>query len=337
MSFSYKQIAKAAGLSISTVHRILTGANKEIWASSSARAEKVRKIAEKHGFRPNAAARSMRLKRTDTIGVVIKYRAGRQMIDPSLFETIMGISYVLENSGRMMNLVRIHEDFSKDNLPRAFREKLLDGVIVMGDMPKTIYSYIANFFKYHVFIETNYYGEFNCVRRNEALSVGLAVEHLVQNGRKRLIYIGPQPESENSHFSEKLRLDNFRKKASKLSNDYQIARTGDRTFDNIQEILKSLRLPDKKIGIVAYDHSHAFRILSESSALSLRPGKDFGLTSCDGTSNLFGSWPDLSRSNISRFDIGADCAELLVEIINSKKNHFPSKLIKPTFIKGNTA
>lgn len=132
----------------------------------------------------------MRLKRTDTIGIVIKYRAGREVLDPSLFETIMGINYVLENSGRMMNLVRIHEDFSKDNLPRAFREKLLDGVIVIGDMPKTIYSYIAKFFKYHAFIETNYYGKFNCVRRNEALSVALAVESLVQNGRKRLIYIG---------------------------------------------------------------------------------------------------------------------------------------------------
>lgn len=44
MSFSYKQIAKEAGVSTTTVHRILTGANKEIWASSSARRKKSEKL-----------------------------------------------------------------------------------------------------------------------------------------------------------------------------------------------------------------------------------------------------------------------------------------------------
>lgn len=160
---SYRQIAKEAGVSVTTVHRILTGVNKEIWQSSSARAEQIRNIARKHGYRPNAAARAMKTKKTDMLAVVLKIKTGVTTMGSGIFEMITGVSTTLENNGYMLNLVRIWDNLDVNGtVPRAFRENLLEGTIVIGAMPEPVYQYIGKLYKNCIFLETNYFSDQNC-------------------------------------------------------------------------------------------------------------------------------------------------------------------------------
>src|SRR5690554_4112106 len=66
------EIARAAGVSISTVSKSLNG-YKEI---SDQTRNRVKKIAEQMGYTPNAAAQSLVLKRANTIGIVYEVESG---------------------------------------------------------------------------------------------------------------------------------------------------------------------------------------------------------------------------------------------------------------------
>jgi DNA-binding LacI/PurR family transcriptional regulator len=51
-----EEIAREAGVSRYTVSNVLRGRNKENWACTVERAERIRGIAERLNYRPNAAA-----------------------------------------------------------------------------------------------------------------------------------------------------------------------------------------------------------------------------------------------------------------------------------------
>lgn len=65
-----QQIAQEAGVSANTVSRVLTGKNKECWPSAIRRAEHIRAIAREMGYTPNHLARSLRRRKSYTIGLL---------------------------------------------------------------------------------------------------------------------------------------------------------------------------------------------------------------------------------------------------------------------------
>ncbi|WP_231701863.1 LacI family DNA-binding transcriptional regulator [Crassaminicella thermophila] len=67
MSITIKDVAKKAGVSISTVSRVINGSKP---VSSEVR-QKVLKVIEETGYRPNPVARSLVMKKSQLIGVVV--------------------------------------------------------------------------------------------------------------------------------------------------------------------------------------------------------------------------------------------------------------------------
>ena len=65
-----KEIARLAGVSPKTAERALSGATKDIRRDARERAERVRKIAEAHGYRPSELALSLRRGGVRAIGFI---------------------------------------------------------------------------------------------------------------------------------------------------------------------------------------------------------------------------------------------------------------------------
>ncbi|MBN1302047.1 MAG: LacI family DNA-binding transcriptional regulator [Melioribacteraceae bacterium] len=70
MNITLVDIAKKAGLSVSTVSRILNGQQRKYRISDKS-ANLVFKVAEELNYKPNALARGLRLKKTHTLGLVV--------------------------------------------------------------------------------------------------------------------------------------------------------------------------------------------------------------------------------------------------------------------------
>ena len=65
------EIAREAGVSPATVSNVLNGRNKENWGSSARRADEIRAVAQRMGYRPNAAARATATGRFGAVALLL--------------------------------------------------------------------------------------------------------------------------------------------------------------------------------------------------------------------------------------------------------------------------
>lgn len=120
-----KDIATAAGVSVDTVSRVLNGKAGEAWPSAVERAERIREIARSLNYSPNRAARIMRTRRTQQIGVLVS-----ELYNPFTGRKVEAIADALARHGYEMLLGLTRGNVS-DPLVflEHFSDNLLDGVI----------------------------------------------------------------------------------------------------------------------------------------------------------------------------------------------------------------
>ena len=68
MAKTLKQLAQEAGVSIATVSKVVNGRDEHI---SEATRKRIRELVENSGYRPNAIAKGLKEKKTNTIGFVL--------------------------------------------------------------------------------------------------------------------------------------------------------------------------------------------------------------------------------------------------------------------------
>ena len=98
-------IARVAGVSVSTVSRALSGSS----LVASAKVEEILRVARDAGYVVNATARNLRLKRTQTIGVVIPlgHEASQPLTDPFLSQMIIHLADEITVRGYGMFLQKV--------------------------------------------------------------------------------------------------------------------------------------------------------------------------------------------------------------------------------------
>src|SRR5579864_7566078 len=89
-----KDVAREVGLSVTTVSRAL-GNHDDVAAETKAR---IRAVADRLDYHPNAAARSLQNRRSNTIGLVIP-PAFHRAYDPSWLEFIGGMAVTCARRG----------------------------------------------------------------------------------------------------------------------------------------------------------------------------------------------------------------------------------------------
>lgn len=178
-----EQVAALAGVSKITVSRALRGSEL---VRPEVR-ERIVKIAAEAGYRMNVAARSLRTRRTQTIAVVIEQlqRDDRPITDPFLLAMIGGLLDVLSPADYAM-LLTTHDHFLGSNAIGA------DGVVVLGQGEGGRGLQRVGSFGLPVVA----WGEpvpgltVPVIGSDNRLGGRLAAEHLVQGGRRRVLFLG---------------------------------------------------------------------------------------------------------------------------------------------------
>lgn len=186
-----EDIARLAGVSRSTVSRALRDSSL---ISEKTRA-RIQAIAREHDYRPNQLARSLRLKRTQTVAFVIPIEgtAPDYFSDPFLLKFIGLVSGALRESDYDM-LISQPPAGESDIVDRYVASGRADGLILMGrssgndrllartpaDTPVVLWGPPLP-------------GERFCsVGINNVAAAREAAGHLLQQGRRRLAFIGKQ-------------------------------------------------------------------------------------------------------------------------------------------------
>lgn len=183
------ELAKLAGVSISTVSRALAG-NPVINQQTR---DKVVALAHAHGFQPNLLARNLRLRRSETIGVALPlgHQADQHLPDPFFLTLIGHLADELAQRGYDMLLKNI---VPQDDqwLRRVAESGRVDGIIVIGQSDQeAALEIVARSYAPMVVWGASLSGRnYVTVSSDNLVGGALATRHLISTGRKRLIFLG---------------------------------------------------------------------------------------------------------------------------------------------------
>lgn len=187
MAQNIEDIAKAAGVSRSTVSRVL---NNDQYVSQTTR-QRVMAIIEREGYSPNPAARALVTQRTQSIGVMIPHDLATIFDNPWYFPTLLqGVSDRTTERGYAMLLWMGKSESAEDLLYRRITtNRLMDGLLVAsatGDNP-LIPHLLESGLPFVTVERPAVHGDrINYVTLDNIEGARTAVSHLARLGRRRI-------------------------------------------------------------------------------------------------------------------------------------------------------
>ena len=118
-----KDIAKIAGVSIATVSKVINEKDQNI---SEKTRQKVLDIVEREGYVPNGIAKSLKMKKTKTIGLIMP-----DVTNLFFSDLARGTEDAAEKRGYSVILCNTDNKKSKEEkYLRVLKEKMVDGIIM---------------------------------------------------------------------------------------------------------------------------------------------------------------------------------------------------------------
>ncbi len=182
-------IARLAGVHASTVSRALAGSP----LVEQGMREKILKLAQEHGYVINATARNLRLKRTQTLSVVIPllHETGQALTDPFFVSMLGHLADEITQRGYGMFLQKILPPM--DNwLPMLIASQRSDGIIVIGQSTEheALEAAAKNYFPLVVWGGHFAHQSYCTVGTDNVGGARVAVEHPLNAGRRRIVFLG---------------------------------------------------------------------------------------------------------------------------------------------------
>jgi LacI family transcriptional regulator, galactose operon repressor len=192
-SVTIKDIARVAGVAPSTVSKALNGSDE---VSEATRA-KVAAVASRLGYRPNSIARSLKVRRTHTLGVITNDREGA-------FTTAMvhGVADVASGHSFGVFLCNSYGGVAKERQHiELLLDKQVDGIILTGfkveerGAPAAPTGNVPLVYLYSYTTLT----DSPCILPDDEGGARLATEHLLGLGRTRVAFLNGPPSYEATH------------------------------------------------------------------------------------------------------------------------------------------
>lgn len=317
----YRDIAEAAGVSVSVVQRVFNGTYTGHRRDARERAERVRAVAAQLNYHPDGVARQLARGRSGAIGLCYAQRATGSL--PGHLLDLLQILLDRFQAADYLGIpVGVHPDGSP---PRALRERLFDSVIILDPLPQQATIRLMELAPIDCTLNTSIAGV-PAVIRDEACAARQAMNALHAAGRRRFWYLGPTPQDTAlEHPSVGAR--------------YRAVVAAARHWSlPLTTVAKAQDLPDltPTDGVIAYSTWQAEEFLFVATQRWWRPGMTVGLACCDSTIRTHLSWPQLSRSWIDNTATAYAVAEF---VLQRRANKSPPPLTAPipVWIDGATA
>lgn len=310
-------VAKLAGVSPSTVSRVISN-NPRI---SKATKIKVRKCMEQLGYYPNANARSLAIKKTDTVGIIIPTTAEDYFSNPFFSESLRGIIKAASKSGYDLLLsTNTEKDEELKIIQKFIKGSKVDGVILMtSKVDDECIEYLKDIdFPFSLIGSTNNIDEeINLVDNDNLLAAYELTKHIINIGRKRIAMIV----GDKKLIVSKKRVEGYKKalRESNLEIDENMIFTGsfdEQTgYDYGIEISKMKPMPD---GLIVADDLVAFGAVKALEKCNIKIPEDIAVASFNNSVLAKHSNVPLTSVDINAKELGNAAMNLLVEAIEKK-------------------
>jgi len=319
-----RDVAKKAGVSQSTVSRVLNSSKTQIPISEETR-QRVQKIVDELGYRPHPGARSLSGTKTGLLGVIM-----RDIDDPFFAVLIDVISHFAKEQGYELVLGNAKGDPEK---AIALRDRMLDprhcdGLLLCGDLRESLedQSFLAHMGRDHRLVSVAR-GSTHLVQGMAAVSIDnnkgalIALDYLFQLGHRR---IACQDVGRVGDIRERLEVYKafMQERLDGIPAGYIQAAQND-CGGGYESTRRLLSLPVPPTAIFAMDDMMAIGALGAAADLGWAVPKDLSIVGFDDINVSAFIRPALTTVRQPIEELGRKAVELLLTMIASETSCDP--------------
>jgi len=315
-----RDVAKESGFSSTTVSIVLNNAPLARYIPPATK-KKIEKAAQKLGYRPNQFARSLRSKRSHTVGVMVF-----DMTDPYCTLVLRGIENTLYQSSYLPILTDVHNERSRfERYLEMLLDRRIEGLIVLANW---------------LFLDINLLGDLEkssiptamigCELETESISsvivdneVGgyLAFEHLHSLGHRKIAFIrGPKALTDSAPRWRGIR--NCAKECgleldARLIMELPESRDPISSFESGQKLTEELVRQNRPFtALLAFDDMSAFGAIRALTRAGVRVPDQCSVIGFDDVATSALYTPSLTTVRQPMEAMGASAVGIVVEGIN---------------------
>jgi LacI family transcriptional regulator len=319
-----KRIAGELGVSITTVSKVL---NNHDDISQATRARVLAKV-EELGYRPNAVARSLTLRRTHTLGIVIP-----DLMHSFFVEIVAGIETIASAQGYGLLLCSSSEDPLKERSElEMLRGRQVDGIVLAstdGAANAELLTKLRRLGIGLVMIDRDDYARVPCHRViTDDEAVGrLATEHLLACGRRAIAHIAGPP-IVHAKRREKGWRDALRSARMTPAPEW-LVRGGFMERDGYEAMKQLLDVRPQVDAVFAANDPAAIGAMKAIWEAGLRVPEDIAVVGAGDIGHGDLLRVPLTTVSWSRHEQGRTAAELLLQHLDTDADSAPQRVIIP--------
>lgn len=329
MNVTIKEVAKLSGVSPSTVSRVISDSPR----ISDETKKIVREAMEELGYHPNAIARSLVSKATNTIGIVMPQSAERAFLNPFFPQALSGVSAAAHEQGYCILLsTGKTEKEQLESIQSIVMGGRVDGVIIMySSVDNAAMDTLKKLRTPVVVIGKPLKSKGTLYVDNDNVQASFEVtEKLIKNGHKRVALI-----SGSFKFVVSLdRLDGYMNAIKKYDipfrKEYIIELSEFLKEGAYERTRQLLALPERPTALVVTDDVMAFGAMDAIKESGLRIPEDIEIMSFNNVPSAELTNPSLTSVDIDAFALGYESSKLIIEKIRGEATI--DKVIVPTRI-----
>ncbi len=330
MSITIKDVAREAGVSISTVSKVI---NKSP-TISQATVDRVNEVMKNLNYYPNQSASNFARQSTRNIVFLTRLERDVAFSNPHMFEIMCGAQKALSDKNYNLSLMSISTDQEeKDLIKKIIAQKSADGIILHGSViNRDLPSLLVNTNFPHIIIgKPEFESQLCWIDTNNYLSGEIAAGHLLECGYKKIAFIGG---SENDMISMH-RLQGFQ--CAMEQKNIEIGREfisfGDSTKDSgYTQMSQLLDIMVKPEAVICENNSIALGVVKSIKERGLTIPGDIALITFDEYPFSHIIEPIPTVVNINVFDMGIQAGSTLIRKIKNPSLQVQSYTTLPELI-----
>jgi LacI family repressor for deo operon, udp, cdd, tsx, nupC, and nupG len=308
MGVSIKDIAKAAGVSHSTVSRAL--ADSSLVAAETK--QRIHLLAKEMGYSPSAIARGLVTKRTHTVGLVVTTIA-----DPFVSGVVRGLEETASDNGYSVILCDSNAEPQREiTAVRTLREKRVDGIIVTASRVGNLYLPMLEEVEVPIVLINNQReGRYVYSVATDNVHGGeMATSHLLELGHKRIGYIaGPK-----GAISSLDRLEGYKRALQVHNIEFtdSLVSSGNGCPDGGEKGMRQLLAPPlPPTAVFCYNDMTAVGAMAEAKQTGFRVPQDISVVGFDDIAFAAYLDPPLTTVAQRKYEMGQMAMGMLLDIL----------------------
>ena len=310
MSVSIKDVAKKAGVSISTVSKALNDKS----SVSSSTIERIKQTAEEMGYVPNSRARVFATKETKQIVFIADIPKDTAFYNPHVFEIIMGLQHSVSKRGYSLIVESVEKKEALEYISSLYKKNMADALVVHASIiTKRLESLIVKSNLPHLIIgQPDYQSTLSWIDTDNTLSGAIAIRHLLKKDYYPVAFVGGKADDMISlHRFEGAERE---LKQNNLSFEEQyVLSTSSTIVSGMNAAKKILKMEKPPRSVLCANSVIAFGMMQELRNQKIKVPKDVAVMTFDRYPFSDFTEPRVTSVDMNMYEIGEEAGSILIK------------------------